>query len=161
MDDRDGHDDSIEKSNIERVTRYVGDYVLPPEVGDHVTAEDRRQNHRLKELEDAVAVLKADVGGLWRVFNRLETALIGHDGKNGMRGTMQTHYETTSQRLDKMDTKIDDLSQEVTSLTVDLSSLVRTIQTSLKVGSFVVGLLTTIVLITEILRFFAERGGGG
>lgn len=74
---------------------------------------------------------------------------------------MQTHYETTSQRLDKMDTKIDDLSQEVTSLTVDLSSLVRTIQTSLKVGSFVVGLLTTIVLITEILRFFAERGGGG
>lgn len=123
-------------------------------VEDAVSPEDNRQNNRLAELEAAVAVLRADISGLWKMFNRLETALIGHDGKNGIRGTMQDQYYTTNGRLDKLDRKIDDVTASVNSLALDLAKLASSVATATKVFSGVATAIGVVWIIIQIANFF-------
>lgn len=146
-----------EHDDVEQLRRRHHEYYNPDasverrgdlrlrEIIERIKDEDNRQNHRIQALEDAVDVLKADVAGIWKSYTRLETALIGHNGQNGIRGTMQEHYRTTTERLDKMETSIDAMSAE-------LRTLITTMTTILKVAGSLAGLATFVGVIIGIVR---------
>jgi seryl-tRNA synthetase len=129
----------------------MGEYVYPDE---RVGPEDRRQNVRLRELEGKVTALQADNASLWKMFNRLETALIGHDGKNGIRGTMQEQYNSTNGRLEKLDSKIDDVNDSVSKLALDLAKLASSMATATRVFGGVATIVGVIWIVIQIADFF-------
>jgi hypothetical protein len=141
----------IEEANVESARMRMGDYVYTDE---RVGPEDRRQNVRLRELEDEVKALQADNASLWKMFNRLETALIGHDGKNGIRGTMQEQYNTTNGRLDNLDGKIDDVNISVSQLALDLAKLSSSVATATRVFSGVATAIGVVWIIIQVADFF-------
>jgi archaellum component FlaC len=122
------------------------------EIIERIKDEDSRQNHRLKNLEDAIDVLKADVAGIWKSYTRLETALIGHNGQNGIRGTMMDHYRTTNDRLDKLEHSIGSISQSMQTLAGELQSLVVTLKTIMKIAGGVAGIATFFGVIVGIMH---------
>lgn len=138
-------------SDSEDTRMRIGEYVYPDE---RVGPEDRRQNVRLRELEDEVKALQADNASLWKMFNRLETALIGHDGKNGIRGTMQEQYNTTNGRLDNLDGKIDDVNISVSQLALDLAKLSSSVATATRVFSGVATAIGVVWIIIQVADFF-------
>jgi hypothetical protein len=129
----------------------MGEYTYTEE---RVGPEDRRQNVRLRELEDEVKALQADNASLWKMFNRLETALIGHDGKNGIRGTMQEQYDTTNGRLVKLETKVDDVNISVSQLALDLAKLSSSVATATRVFSGVATAIGVVWIIIQVADFF-------
>lgn len=117
------------------------------EIIERLRDEDSRQNHRLQELEDAIAVMRADIQGLWNGHNRIEVALIGHDGRNGIRGTMMDHYKQQSQRLG-------DVEQAVKGLTKNVDSMTTTLKTISKAFGAISAVIGTVGIIVGIVVAF-------
>jgi hypothetical protein len=55
--------------------------------------------------------LEHDNGRLWTALKGLEVALIGIDGKNGIRGTLMEFMKGTSERLDHQDKMLTSLTK--------------------------------------------------
>lgn len=136
---KDGQGRRFEDRFEDRRHRYE-EYFLEP------SPEDTRQNHRLKNLEDGINVLRdADVE-IWKAIEELkgadralEVALIGKDGNNGIRGTMMEHYETVQSRIDKLDSAVIDMDNAIRSLTSSVDKLTTMIATIGKLGGALVG----------------------
>lgn len=152
-DDHDNYD-----PHSERLRRQFGEYYLS---GDDLSPEDRRQNSRLRELEEAVTVLRTDISTLWRTLSRLETAIVGHNGKGGIQGTMQDNYDTTNGRLDKLEVKVDGLAMAMTDIVRELSALTSTFKTLSKIVSGVSVLAGTVWVVMQILEELSRQGGIG
>ena len=141
----------MDENREQRAYLYTGEYYRDD---DGITHEDRRQNSRLKVLEVAVDRLESDLGCLKEMFKRLETALIGHDGQHGMQQTMQDSYNSTADRLNKVDVRLNDLTIGLQKITISLTELATPLKTMWK---FILGfglILGIIISISEIISIF-------
>lgn len=123
--------------NVERQRRSYGEYENEEgtnekresgrlrEIIERLRDEDNRQNHRLQTLENEIITMRTEVQSLWNSHNRIEVALIGHDGKNGMRSTMVEHYASANGRLDQVTNRLDRLAGEVSELTVTTKTIAK------------------------------------
>jgi len=106
--------------------------------------EDNRQNHRLLVLEQLVEKMRGDIQELWNSHGRIEVALIGHDGQNGIRGTMMDHYQTTRERLEGVESGLRNLATDVSSVARSLQTLETTIRAAGK-GFGIIGAIIGVV----------------
>jgi hypothetical protein len=149
--------------SAEHVRRRSGEYYNPEmesdyererrengrlrEIIERLRDEDNRQNHRIQVLEDSMNVMLSDINRLWQSHNRIEVALIGPDGKNGMRGKMDEQYQAQSSR-------IDGLAQDVTRVVRELSELTTTTKTVGKILGSISVIIGTVGTIVGIIVLF-------
>lgn len=113
--------------------------------------EDDRQNQRLKELENIVATMRTDIQGLWNSHNRIEVALVGHNGHNGIRGTMMEHYKTSTVRLQELENTLAQQSQDFNTVGRQLEHLETTLKTIAKVFGAMSAVVGTAGIIVGIV----------
>lgn len=95
--------------------------------------------------------MKAEIQNIWTSYSRMEVALIGHDGNNGIRGTMQEHYRTTNDRLDDIDALVRSQSINLTDLTTQLQRMTTTFQTIGKSLSWLIAITGSVGIIVGIV----------
>lgn len=116
--------------------------------------EDERQNQRLKELENIVATMRTDIQGLWNSHNRIEVALVGHNGQNGIRGTMMEHYKTSTVRLQELEDTLVQQSKDFNQVGRQLEHLETTLRTIAKVFGAMSAVIGTVGIIVGIIVAF-------
>jgi hypothetical protein len=124
------------------------------EIIERLRDEDSRQNQRLRELEDSVATMRADIQGLWNSHNRIEVALIGHNGQNGIRGTMMEHYKTSPARLEALEVTISQQTQDFHKVGRQLEHLETTLKTIAKFFGALSGIIGVAGIIVGIIVAF-------
>lgn len=114
--------------------------------------EDYNPGGRVHDTERKVYELKDEIKELWKAYSKIEAALIGPDGKDGIRGTMQDHYNRTDSRMDKMEVVLDRVSKDVSTVSGDLRELIIILKTITKVGTAVAALLATGAVVLRIVE---------
>lgn len=129
-----------------------GEYYMEP------TPEDHRQNHRLQELENAIKSINESLIGVWRNLQELEgadraleIALVGHNGQNGVRGTMMAHYEQVHKRMDNLEASVNHMSVSIAAFAVQLESLTVTLKMGIKIAAAIGSIIAAAGTVVAIL----------
>jgi uncharacterized coiled-coil protein SlyX len=123
------------------------------QVIERLRDEDKRQNERIKQLEAGMKAMEVQVQDLWQSHNRIEVALIGHNGENGIRRTMMDHYKSSVTRLGNLESRINDQNSTLIELSKNLNTMDTSLKTIAKIFGSVSALVGTVATIFAIISY--------
>lgn len=117
--------------------------------------EDQRQTERIQQLEVGMKNMEVQVNDLWQSHNRIEVALVGHNGNNGIRRTMLDHYETSASRLGNLESQITSQNGNLATLSNQINTMETTLRTIAKIFGSASAVIATIGMIFAIISYLS------
>lgn len=115
--------------------------------------EDKRQNERIKQLEAGMKAMELQVNDLWQSHNRIEVALVGHNGDNGIRRTMLDHYKSSTSRLGNLESQINNQNGTLANLSTQINTMETTLKTIAKIFGSASAVIATVGMIFAIISY--------